>query len=198
MKNIVYGAGGHAKVIVEILEDSNVEFEIYDFIKSKELLFNYKISDDTNIFQNNKIIIAIGDNKLRKSIAENLNNQFFNAIHKSANLSKRAIIGEGNTIMAGVSINSSTTIQNHCIINTNASIDHDCYIDNYVHISPNAVLCGNVTIGEGTHIGAGATIIPNIKIGKWCIIGAGAVVSKSLPDNCTAVGIPAKPIKFHN
>jgi acetyltransferase EpsM len=100
--------------------------------------------------------------------------------------------------MAGVIVNASVEIGNHCIINTAAVIEHDCTIKDYVHICPNATLAGNVTIGEGAQIGVGAKVIQGVKIGKWSIIGAGAVVTKDIPDNCTAVGIPAKPIKFHN
>ena len=44
----------------------------------------------------------------------------------------------------------------------------------------------------------GAKIINQVSVGKNTTIGAGALVSKSIPANCTAVGIPAKPIKFHS
>jgi acetyltransferase EpsM len=97
--------------------------------------------------------------------------------------------------MPGVTVNSSTTIGAHCILNTNSSIDHDCILDNYVHISPNATLCGGISIGEGTHIGAGAVVIPGIKIGKWCTIGAGSVIINNIPDYSTVVGNPGKIIK---
>jgi acetyltransferase-like isoleucine patch superfamily enzyme len=51
-------------------------------------------------------------------------------------------------------------------------------------------------VGEGTHIGAGAVVIPSIRIGKWCTIGAGTVVIRDIPDYATAVGNPARIIKF--
>ena len=97
--------------------------------------------------------------------------------------------------MPGVTINSSTIIGAHCIINTNSSVDHDCVLEHYVHISPNATLCGSVFVGEGTHIGAGSVLIPGVKIGKWCTIGAGSVIIKDVPDYSTVVGNPGKIIK---
>ena len=60
------------------------------------------------------------------------------------------------------------------------------------------IFSGEVHIQEKVYIGTGAKIINQLTIGTGTIVGAGAVVSKSLPDYCTAVGIPAKPIKFHN
>jgi acetyltransferase EpsM len=58
-------------------------------------------------------------------------------------------------------------------------------------------LAGKVFVGEGAHLGIGAIIIQGVKIGKFATIGADAVVTQDIPDHCTAVGIPAKPIKFH-
>ncbi|MFP3663242.1 acetyltransferase, partial [Burkholderia sp. SIMBA_043] len=58
-------------------------------------------------------------------------------------------------------------------------------------------ISGEVIINKAVYVGTGAKIINLLEIGENTIIGAGAVVSKSIPANCTAVGIPAKPIKFH-
>lgn len=53
---------------------------------------------------------------------------------------------------------------------------------------------GLVKIGDKTFIGAGCTVLANVKIGANVIIGAGSLVSKDIPDNSIAVGIPAKVI----
>ena len=55
---------------------------------------------------------------------------------------------------------------------------------------------GDVEIKEGVYLGTGVITIQNISIGKYSVIGAGAVVTKDIPDNCVAVGIPARPVKF--
>jgi len=199
MKTFLYGASGHAKVIAEILEDNNLEIEgVFDDNESIKNVLDYRCFGkiDLEKLENNKLIISIGDNKIRKKIVDSLSNINYNtAIDKSANISKRTHIGEGTVIMKGVSINSSVQIGKHCIINTNASIDHDCKIDNFVHISPNSALAGNIKIGEGTHIGTGVNIIPNLTIGKYCIIGAGAVIINDIPDFSVVVGNPGKIIK---
>lgn len=196
-KFCIYGASGHSKVIIEIIENSDYEvYGLYDDDSSKKLLFDYAIGNDESILQAKNVdwIIGIGDNVTRKKIAEKNLLNYGILIDKSANISKRIKMGKGTVIMPGVSINSSTIIGAHSIINTNASIDHDCILESYVHISPNATLCGGISIGEGTQVGAGSVVIPGIKIGKWSKIGAGTVIIKDVPDQVTVVGNPGRII----
>lgn len=193
----LYGASGHAKVIIEILESKGVQIEgLFDDNESIKSLLQFPVQKFIASFiQNKKLIISIGNNVIRRKIATSINAEYGIAIHPKSTISQRSFIAEGTVIMAGVTVNSGTQIGKHCIINTNASIDHDCVLENFVHISPNAALCGDVQIGEGTHIGTGAIIIPGKRIGKWCTIGAGSVVLKDIPDYSIAVGNPCKIIK---
>lgn len=196
------GAGGHAKVVIEILEVSGNQISgLFDDHFSAPVALGYPVMkwDNKPFYDNKSFLISIGNNKIRKRIAEeNPDMLFYSAIHPSANISKRTEISSGTVIMAGVSINSEVKIGKHCIINTNASVDHDCKIGDYVHISPNAALSGTVTIGEGTHVGTGVSIIQGIKIGKWCTIGAGSVIIRDVPNGCTVVGNPGRVIKKIN
>jgi len=195
----LYGASGHAKVIIEIAELNDIPvLGLFDADNSKTKLLGYKINEYNTFPKNSNYCISIGNNLIRKKIAEKNSLNFINLFHPNSSISRRTKIGIGTVIMAGVSINSSSIIGKHCIINTNSSIDHDCSLDDYVHISPNAALAGNVTIGEGTHVGMGASIIQGIKIGKWCTIGAGAVIIQDIPDGATVVGNPGKIIKINN
>lgn len=54
---------------------------------------------------------------------------------------------------------------------------------------------GKIVVGDNTNIGWNAIILPGVTIGKNCVIGAGAVVTKDIPDNSVAVGVPAKVIE---
>ena len=190
----ILGAGGHSKVIIEIAEDLGYKIiSILDDNPTVENIFQYKVfpsSDNINISEN--LFLAVGNNINRKKIASKFTAPELNLIHPSAVVSKRTIFGYGNAVMAGVVINSSVKIGNHCIINTSASIDHDCEIDDFVHISPNASLAGNVRVMEGAHVGIGATVKQDITIGKWSVVGAGAVVINDVPNNAVVVGNPAR------
>lgn len=199
MSLYLYGASGHGKVIAEIAEE--LAIPIAGFIDENpeiKKILDYTVAS-TIPKDMNQLIVSIGNNAIRKRIAEyyyNLN--FITLIHPKSTISNRATIGNGTVIMAGATMNSDVFIGNHCIINTNTSIDHDCIIEDFVHISPNVALAGSVQVGEGTHIGIGASVIQEIKIGRWCTIGAGSVIIKNVPDYAVVVGNPGKIIKYNN
>lgn len=190
----LYGASGHSKVIIDILESNHISIEgLYDDNVLLHELLGYSVLRADNV--KGPLIVSVGNNKIRRDIVNSLQINFGIAIHPSAIISKRSIVGEGAVVMQGAIIQSCAKIGKHCIINTGVSVDHDCQVDDFVHISPHATLCGNVAVGEGSWVGAGTTILPGVKIGKWSVIGAGSVVSKDIPDHVLATGNRCKIIK---
>jgi len=190
----LFGGGGHAKVIADIILSNNGQIGgVFDKIMDKQVLqwATEEYPGNFNIVTD-ELILSIGNNLTRKAWAMEIFANYATAIHPSAIVSKYVEIGEGTVVMAGTIINPDTVIGKHCIVNTSASIDHDCVLENYVHLSPNATLCGSVKVGEATHIGAGATIIQGINIGKNCIIGAGATIIRDVPDGSKVVGNPGR------
>ena len=192
---ILYGAGGHGKVIKEIIEASGGQVEAFvDDNLSLEEYDGKRVYHSADGFE--QIIVSIGVNATRKKIVEKLNCHFGVAIHPSAVVSPSEKIGEGTVVMAGAVINAGAVIGKHCIINTGASVDHECVLGDYVHIAPHAALCGQVHVGEGTLMGVGSCAIPCMKIGSWTTVGAGAAVVGDVPDGVTVVGNPARVIKL--
>lgn len=195
---LLYGASGHAKVIIDCLESHNLSVTgIFDDDLTKKELMDFKVlgAYNPNYMPEEQIIISIGENDIRKKLANKVQHKFGSVKHITSTISKNVLIGEGSVIFHKTILQSSVTVGQHVIINTAASVDHDCIIEDFVHISPNATICGSVSIGEGTHIGAAAVILPNLTIGKWCKIGAGSVIIKDVPDNSVVVGNPGKIIK---
>lgn len=192
----IVGAGGHAKVVIEIIESMGGKIsKIFDSNPRITSLYDYPVS---NLFSfETPVIVAIGDNKIRKKMAQEAASAFATAIHAKANVSHRCSIAEGTVVMPGTTINTNVTIGKHCIINTNASVDHDSRIGDFVHISPSVTLGGNVTIDDGCHIGIGSTVIQGTHIGKWVTIGAGAVIIEDVPDYAVVVGVPGNIIKYN-
>lgn len=197
----LYGAGGHCKVIIEIISESKAHIieGIVDDVPKEDSIYDIPVLNTKKAgnFADKNFIISIGNNKTRKTIVESMSTAYLKAIHPKSIISSRAKINEGTVVMAGAIINSETTVGKHCIINTGAVVDHDCSIGDFVHISPNASLAGEVQVGEGTHIGIGSVIIQGIKIGKWATIGAGAVIINDIPDYAVVVGNPGKIIKYN-
>lgn len=199
---VIIGAGGHAKVIADIIQKSNdklIGFLDDNLPKETIVIKNYKIignfNDRFSISAENKdveFVIALGDNNKRKEIANSSNIKFYTAIHPSAQIGLDVNIEQGTVVMANTVINSAAKIGKHCIINTGSIIEHDNIIENFVHISPNAALGGTVKIGETTHIGIGAVVKNNIKVCENCIIGAGSVVVKDMVEEGVYIGTPAR------
>lgn len=192
----LFGAGGHAKVILEILEAEGCKIGgLFDQNTAAGPIWEYEVATFPDGFDHeaDELIIAVGHNTVRRTLVQSLDGvQYGRAIHPSAVISPRAQIGVGTVVMAGVKINADARIGEHCIVNTGAEIDHDCVIGDYAHISPGVTLCGTVEVGEGTHVGAGAVAIPGRRMGAWTTVGAGAVVVRDIPDNVTVVGNPTR------
>ena len=189
---ILYGASGHAKVIIDTLEAIGMKIDyVVDDNASISSLLGYEVRRDSGHYDS--AIVSIGDGRIRKKIVCRLDvKEWVKAIHPKATVSPHAFIDEGTVVMAGTVINSGVVIGKHCIINTGATVDHDCVIGDYCHIAPGVHVSGGVIIGEGSWIGVGSCVKQGVKIGKWATIGAGSVVVKDIPDGVTAYGCPCR------
>lgn len=211
MKKIaIIGGGGFCREIKCLIDDINIQQASYELVgyfdDSENIIIdngmNYlgKIEDINNIDYDLNIVIAIADPQIKEKIVKRINNNKIshpNLIHPSVIKSNdEVILGKGNIICAGSILTCNVLIKNFVTVNLSCTIGHDTVIESYCSIMPKTAISGEVVLGQYSYIGTGATIINQITVGEKTIVGAGAVVSKNLPANCTAVGIPAKPIKF--
>lgn len=199
---VLYGAGGHAKVVYDIMVSNNILLEyIVDDNAPDDFFYQSKIfKPNSELLKDKFVIVAVGNNLLRENIVNNIKHlcYFKTLIHKSAYVSPFSVLGVGTVVMPNVCINAEAKIGKHCIINTASVIEHECLIGDFVHISPSVTLAGNITIKNGAQIGIGVRIIPGITVGENAIIGAGTVVINDVPDGATVVGNPGKIIKIVN
>ncbi|MPR11570.1 NeuD/PglB/VioB family sugar acetyltransferase [Microvirga tunisiensis] len=202
---VVIGAGGHAKVCVELLQamGHRIAYCVGSADSSDHCVGVPVLKGDENLKKlrqagYQRLFVAIGSNAIRvrlASLALEQGYQLVNAISPHASISPTARLGVGIAIMAGAVINAETRIADLAIINTGATIDHDCEIRTGVHIAPQCCLAGNVVVGRMSLLGIGCKVIPEIKIGDEVTVGAGGVVVASLPNRTTAVGVPVRIIK---
>ncbi len=214
MKNIaIFGAGGFGREVKTIIEAiNNKRQETYNFIgfyddgiEKNSIVNGFPVlggvEDLNKLDEDISLVISIGDPKIKMKILNKISNPKINfppIIHPNTSISKDDVhIGEGTIICEGTIITCNIKIGKFVILNLMCTVGHDTNIDDYCAFMPAVNISGEVSIKESVYVGTGAKIINLIKIGQNTIVGAGAVVSKSLPANCTAVGIPAKPIKFH-
>ena len=202
-KVFLFGASGHAKVVVDIVERAGgtVTFIVDDDpARTGQRLLGHSVIGGRAELPGHRgsaglAIVAIGVNAARLAVAEWLADSgfaFASAIHPSAQIGREVQLGAGSVVMATAAINSDTTIGAHCIVNTGASVDHDCVLGEGVHVAPGARLCGGVKVGRGTLVGAGAVVVPGRRIGADAIIRAGAVVLADVPEGRSVAGNPAR------
>jgi sugar O-acyltransferase (sialic acid O-acetyltransferase NeuD family) len=208
---IIIGAGGHGREVAEILMHSARQAGdplVLGFIVDEPDLHDKVINDlpvlgDWSWFETidrNEIavICAVGLPHLRKRLVERATSSglsFANAISPLAHLSADAKIGKGVMIFPNSFISTNSFIGDHVIVNVGATISHDTKVGRYATINPGVHLAGNVSVGEGCHLGIGCSVINGVSIESWTTVGAGATVIRELPENVTAVGVPARIIK---
>lgn len=205
-KIFVFGASGHAKVVIDVIERQGL-YEIAYLVDDNPALkgqdfFGYVViggKEDLLALPKRLLggIVAIGSNHARNVVAAWLTGEGFDlvrVIHPSAQVGRGTTIGPGTVIMAGAVVNSDTRIGRNVIVNSRASVDHDCCIGDFAHLAPGSTLCGSVSVGEGTFVCAGATVIPNLILGKYVLVGAGSTVIRDVPDRATVAGVPAKEL----
>ncbi|MBZ0254655.1 acetyltransferase [bacterium] len=204
---IIYGGGGHCKVLIELLQAVGAEIlaVIDDRVKDEaERLLGVAVVSPRDAVENYlqpgcvSGLVAIGNNQTRAEKAvwlESHGVDLATVVHPSAVVSPSAVLGRGTQVISGAVINAEARVGENCIINTNSVVEHDCVIGDSVHIAPGAVVGGGAHIGERSQASIGARVLPCITIGADVMVGAGAVVTKNLPDGVTAVGVPARIIK---
>ncbi len=209
---IIIGASGQGREVADILRhqaQAQGQIDILGFVDDNPELHGktideLKVLGDWSWFdgidrREVAVICAIGTPRICQRLVERARQRglnFAKAISPLAHISSFARLGEGVTIFPHAVINTGAFVESHTILNLGVSVSHDSQVGSYSNLNPGVHLAGNVTIGEGCYIGMGTNVIQGLTIGAWSVVGAGAVVTRSLPANVTAVGVPAKIIKM--
>lgn len=213
MKNlIIIGASGFGREVawlVERINEKEPTWNLLGFIDDNpkiqgEIINGYPVIGNCESLKNIQdayVVCAVGASEVRKTIIDNickLNSKinFATLIDPSAEMSNSVKIGEGTIICAHTIITVNVEIGSHIIINLDCTVGHDAILHDFVTLYPSANVSGTAEIGECSELGTGMQIIQGKRVGAHSIVGAGAVVIKDIPEKCTAVGSPAKPIKF--
>lgn len=208
---ITVGAKGFAKEVLEILHQNDqleglafyddVNTDLPDLLYGKFPVLKNEMQVKEHFLKfGNSFTIGIGSPLLRKKMHDKfvqVGGELKSTVSKFSDIGSYGVtVGEGCNILSGAIFSNSVSIGKANIIYYNSIITYDVITGDYVEISPGAKLLGRCSVGTYSSIGCNAVILPDVKVGRNVIVGAGAVVTKDLPDNCVAVGIPAKIIKI--
>ena len=210
---IIIGASGFGREVAWLVERINRKenaWNLLGFVDDDEHIQGENINgvrvlgklEDVTRFPNAYYVCAIGSSTIRSNVINRVRDilpevKFGTLVDPSVEMSEFIKIGQGSIICAHTLMTVNISIGNYVIINLDCTIGHDAEIQEYVTIYPSVNISGNVTVLSYSEIGTGTQIIQGKNIGTHSIVGAGSVVIKDIPSKCTAVGIPAKPIKFH-
>jgi len=210
---IIIGAGGFGRELAWLVERINTlspTWNILGFLddtyaKQGTEVGGYPVLGRCQGYVYNKdswFVCAIGTANRRREVVERVSAshgvQFATLVDQSVMRSDRIAIGEGTIICAGAILTVDITIGKHVIINLDCTVGHDALIGDFVTLYPSVNISGNTVINDEVEFGTGSQIIQGKEVGSGSIIGAGAVVVRDIPQGCTAVGLPARPIKFHH
>ncbi len=207
---VIYGAGGFAREVLTVIEDVNRDrpsWEFIGFIDDREAAVG-TVLDGFPVLGGKRwlagrsqmphVVIGIGAPAVRRKIAlrlQELGAKVPVLIHPNAVLSSRVDLAAGTIVTAGNVLTTGIRLGHHVLLNLMCTVGHDCRLGDFVAVAPGTNISGNVSIEEGAEIGTGVKIIQGVTVGGWTVVGAGAVVTRDLPCNCTAVGVPARAIK---
>jgi sugar O-acyltransferase (sialic acid O-acetyltransferase NeuD family) len=210
-KILVLGADPQARIIPDILGSLD-NLELIGFVEWGEgrkfligdaaqfpvfngTQFPEEIQSKVGSFE---VIIAMSPMEKRRVRIRQIEDLSLNPvtiIHPSAIISKSAKIGRGCLISPGVIIGPGVEVGDHTILNSAVTIDHDTLIQENVIMGSGVHLPGYVKVLSNTFIGVGSCSVHGVTIGGNCLIGAGSVVTKDVPDDVIAAGVPAKEIR---
>jgi UDP-perosamine 4-acetyltransferase len=203
-----YGAGGHARSLLEALRAQG-RFDVVALADDDPDL------DGTTVLGVPVVAGALGDWRERGvehafvgvggvSSADGRRRAFARladagfalppVVHAAAAVSPWAELGRGAQVLAAAVVNAAAALGDGAIVNTGAIVEHDCVVGRSAHVGPRAVLGGHVAVGDGAHVGMGAVVVEGLRVGAGAFVAAGAVVTADVADGVRVAGVPARPM----
>jgi sugar O-acyltransferase (sialic acid O-acetyltransferase NeuD family) len=191
MKKAIIGFGGHAREVM-----SQMGEKLPCFVDD-EYVTKYTLPLSTFDPLEYKVMVAIGDNKIRFDMVQKLPKEttYFTFIHPTSLILDNNIeIGEGSFIGAYSILTTNIKIGKHALLNRGNQIGHDTIIGDYFSAMPGAIISGNVIVYDCVYMGTNSSIKEKTSIHSLVTIGMNGCVIKNIEQPGIYVGVPAKKI----
>lgn len=182
---LLIGAGGHARVLVEVLAGQGTPVTAYSDTRTASWLScPHFVSDADALYEvAGQAVLGMGgvdpDSLLKRlgvlATFEKAGWNFKPVCHPSAICSPSSTIEQGAHVLAGSIVQPGASIGRGAIINTGAIIEHESSIGAGAHVAPGAIVLGAATVGECAMIGAGAVVLPGSVVENGLLVPAGAL-----------------------
>lgn len=202
-KSYIVGTGGFAREVLFLMDELGMYNTLHGFIEPDHI-WEEKWKDKTimdkpvfpfsDVKAFDQITIGVADSNIRRKTISQLPKDvvYLSLVHPNVSISKWCKIGLGSIITAGCILTTQIEIGDHCHLNLGTTIGHDCNIGDFFTTAPSVNISGICNIGNNVYFGTGAATKQGINICHDVTIGMGAMVTKSITESGTYVGIPAK------
>ena len=211
MNLLIYGAGGLAKEIYDIVLRSTPEkykkiIFIDDFVEEAPFYLSQTIHfdsikkdfPDTNSIEG---IVGVGEPSYRELLATKFDKagiRLATIIDKTALVSPTAQIKEGSIVCEYSTIHANVVVGRGCLLQPYCNLGHDIEIGDYSVISSSCAPGGASIFGRCVYMGMNSTSKEKITIGDDAIIAMGAAVFNDVAEGNTVIGNPARITKGNN
>jgi acetyltransferase EpsM len=204
---ILIGGGEHARVVADAARSQPGAWELLGFVDPQpcpelEARFGVvRLADDAAalaLAPRAHFVLAIGRRDsapLRRRLVaryEAGGARWATVRHATAWVSPSANIDPGTVILAGAMVQTGAMLGAHVVVNTGAIVEHDTRVGDFTQLAPAAVTGGGVEIGADSYLGLGCRVRDHVQLGTGVTVGMGAVVTRSVPDGQTVLGVPAR------
>lgn len=155
--------------------------------------------EDYEIQPDDVFIIEAGDVNLREKLYNKMIKRgavFYTLIHKSSHVSPSATIEDGCLILSNASVGSDVHIGKNSLIQIDAILGHDSRVGEHCRIDCKSLLVGGVIVKDKVIIHTASVINHNVIIESNSMVGACSFVIRKVKEGTTVFGNPAKILKF--
>ena len=147
-----------------------------------------------------EVVVCAGRGSVRRSLVERLARvgvtweHYARIVHPSVDIPASCVVGRGSILLSHVSLTSDVRLGAHVVAMPQVTLTHDDVVADYATLCAGVSLGGGVTVGTAAYLGMNASVREGLRVGAGAVLGMGAVLVRSLPDDETWVGVPARPV----